>query len=76
MLNHFRQEKECLREENQQICEQLKLCRQDLLSADAKVEQIRTQAEEAKYHAQELINMEKRRRLDAEEDAKNQSEVR
>ena len=73
-LNQLRQERDILREENQQISEQLRVVREELMNADVKLEKMRQNSAEANVQAQEILATERRRRLDAEEDARLHSE--
>ncbi|XP_051174592.1 golgin-84 [Leptopilina boulardi] len=73
-LNQLRQEREVLREENQQVCEQLRLSREELIAADLKLENFRQKIIEISKQAQETIATERRRRLDAEDDARQHTE--
>ncbi|XP_058801609.1 golgin-84 isoform X2 [Phymastichus coffea] len=73
-LNQLRQEREVLREENRQIREKLRLARQEAIDAELNSEKVRQRAMEAGIQARESIANERRRRLDAEEDAKLRSE--
>ncbi|XP_076750580.1 golgin A5 isoform X1 [Xylocopa sonorina] len=73
-LNQLRQERDALRQENQQISEQLRVVREELMNADVKLERMRQKSAEANVQAQEILASEKRRRLDAEEDAKLHSD--
>lgn len=74
-LNQLRQERETLREENRQIREKLRLARQESIDADLNAEKVRQRAMEASIQARESVANERRRRLDAEEDAKLRSDV-
>ena len=73
-LNQLRQERDTLREENQQISEQLRIVREELMNADVKLEKMRQKSAETNIQTQEILATEKRRRLDAEEDARLHSE--
>ncbi|PBC28671.1 golgin-84 [Apis cerana] len=73
-LNQLRQERDILREENQQISEQLRIVREELMNADVKLEKMRQKSTEANVQAQEILATERRRRLDAEEDARLHSD--
>ncbi|KAK1135720.1 hypothetical protein K0M31_000301 [Melipona bicolor] len=73
-LNQLRQERDILREENQQCSEQLRIVREELINADVKLEKIRQKSAEANVQAQEILATERRRRLDAEEDARLHSD--
>lgn len=69
-LNQLRQERDTLREENQQISEQLRIVREELMNADVKLEKMRQESAETNIQTQEIVTTERRRRLDAEEDAR------
>ncbi|CAK9826389.1 Golgin subfamily A member 5 [Anthophora retusa] len=73
-LNQLRQERDVLREENQQISEQLRIVREELINADVKLEKMRQKSVEANIQTQEILATERRRRLDAEEDARLHSD--
>ena len=73
-LNQLRQERDTLREENQQISEQLRIVREELMNADVKLEKMRQKSAETNIQTQEILATERRRRLDAEEDARLHSE--
>ncbi|KOC67336.1 Golgin subfamily A member 5 [Habropoda laboriosa] len=73
-LNQLRQERDMLREENQQISEQLRIVREELINTDVKLEKMRQKSAEANVQTQEILATERRRRLDAEEDARLHSE--
>lgn len=73
-LNQLRQERDTLRQENQQVSEQLRVIREELMNADIKLEKVRQKSTEANIQAQEILATERRRRLDAEEDARLHSE--
>ncbi|OXU21932.1 hypothetical protein TSAR_010551 [Trichomalopsis sarcophagae] len=73
-LNQLRQERETLREENRQIREKLRLARQECIDADLNAEKVRQRAMEASIQARESVANERRKRLDAEEDAKLRSD--
>lgn len=73
-LNQLRQERDILRDESQQTSEQLRIVREELMNADSKLEKMRQKYAEANVQAQEILATEKRRRLDAEEDARLHSE--
>lgn len=64
-----------LREENEQICEQLRLAREELVAADIKLENMRQKAIEVSKQAQDSIAVERRKRIDAEEDARIHTEA-
>ncbi|XP_054006548.1 golgin-84 isoform X1 [Hylaeus anthracinus] len=69
-LNQLRQERDTLRVENQQISEQLRIVRGELMNADVKLEKMRQKSTETNIQTQEIVTTERRRRLDAEEDAR------
>lgn len=73
-LNQLRQERDILREENQQSSEQLRIVREELMNADVKLEKMRQKSAEANIQAQEILATERRRRLDVEEDARLHSD--
>ncbi|XP_076301167.1 golgin A5 [Lasioglossum baleicum] len=73
-LNQLRQERDTYREENQQVSEQLRIVREELMNADVKLEKTRQKIAEANIQTQEILTTERRRRLDAEEDARLHSE--
>ncbi|XP_076677083.1 golgin A5 [Andrena cerasifolii] len=73
-LNQLRQERDTLREENQQISEQLRIVREELMNADVKLEKMRQKSAETNIQTQEILATERHRRLDAEEDARLHSE--
>lgn len=75
-LNQLRQERESLREENQQICEQLRISREELIKADARFEESRRESALAVAQAQEAVVAERNRRLAMEDDSRSHSEVR
>ena len=70
-----RQEREVLRDENEQVCEQLRFAREELIAADLKLENMRQKTIEVSKQAQESIALERRKRIDAEEDARIHTEV-
>lgn len=74
-LLNGRQERDTLREENQQISEQLRIVREELMNADVKLEKMRQKSAETNIQTQEILATERHRRLDAEEDARLHSEV-
>ncbi|XP_011867092.1 PREDICTED: golgin-84 [Vollenhovia emeryi] len=73
-LNQLKQERDGVREENQQICQQLKMLREELANADLNLEKIRQKSVETNLQNQEILTSERRRRLEAEEDMKLHSE--
>ncbi|KAG7206477.1 hypothetical protein KM043_003822 [Ampulex compressa] len=73
-LNQLRHERDALREENLQISEQIRVVREELMHADLKLEKMRQKSMETSIQAQETLAVERRRRLDAEEDARLHSE--
>lgn len=73
-LNQLRQEREALREENQQLCDQLRISREELIGADAKLEQIRQEGALSMAQAHEAVVTERNRRLAIEEDSRHHSE--
>ena len=73
-LNQLRQERDTLREENQQISSQLRIVREELMNADVKLEKMRQKSAETNIQTQEILATERRRRLDTEEDARLHSE--
>lgn len=74
MLNH-RQERDSVREENQQMCQQLKVLREELINADLNLEKIKQKSAETNLQNQEILANERRRRLETEEDMRLHSEV-
>jgi len=74
ILNH-RQERDSVREENQQMCQQLKMLREELMNADLNLEKIRQKSAETNLQNQEILANERRRRLETEEDMRLHSEV-
>ncbi|XP_017755988.1 PREDICTED: golgin-84 [Eufriesea mexicana] len=73
-LNQLRQERDILREENQQCSEQLRIVHEELMNANVKLEKMRQKSAETNVQAQEIFATERRRRLDAEEDARLHSD--
>lgn len=73
-LNQLKQERDSVREENQQICQQLKMLREELINADLNLEKIRQKSVETNLQNQEILASERRRRLEAEEDMRLHSE--
>lgn len=72
---NYRQERDGVREENQQMCHQLKMLREELINADLNLEKIKQKSAETNLQNQEILTSERRRRLDAEEDVRLHSEV-
>lgn len=70
IMSICRQERDTLREENQQNSEQLRVVREELMNADLKLEKMRQKSAEGNIQAQEILTTERRRRLDIEEDAR------
>lgn len=64
-----------LREENLQTREKLRIARQELTEAELNAEKLRQRTMEASIQARESVANEKRRRFEAEEEAKLRSEV-
>ncbi|XP_011154634.1 golgin subfamily A member 5 [Harpegnathos saltator] len=73
-LNQLKQERDSVREENQQMCHQLKMLREELINADLNLEKIKQKSVETNLQNQEILASERRRRLDAEEDVRLRSE--
>ncbi|XP_025268182.1 golgin-84 isoform X1 [Camponotus floridanus] len=73
-LNQLKQECDSVREENQQMCQQLKTLREELISADLNLEKIKQKSMETNLQNQEILTNERHRRLEAEEDARLHSE--
>ncbi|XP_032686712.1 golgin subfamily A member 5 isoform X1 [Odontomachus brunneus] len=73
-LNQLKQERDAVREENQQMCHQLKILREELINADLNLEKIKQKSTETNLQNQEILANERRRRLDAEEDVRLHSE--
>ncbi|XP_020299405.1 golgin subfamily A member 5 isoform X2 [Pseudomyrmex gracilis] len=73
-LNQLQQERDSVREENQQMCQQLRTLREELINADLNLEKIRQKSAETNLRNQEILASERRRRLEAEEDVRLQSE--
>lgn len=71
-----RQERDSVREENQQLSQQLRTLREELINADLNLEKVRQKFAETNVRNQEILASERRRRLEAEEDVRLQSEVR
>lgn len=75
IITNHRQERDSVREENQQMCQQLKVLREELVNADLNLEKIRQKSVETNLQNQEILASEKRRRLETEEDMKLHSEA-
>ncbi|XP_011168566.2 golgin-84 isoform X1 [Solenopsis invicta] len=73
-LNQLKQERDSVREENQQMCQQLKILREELANADLNLEKIKQKSAETNLQNQEILASERRRRLEAEDDMKLHSE--
>lgn len=73
-LNQLKQERDSVREENQQMCQQLKMLREELVNADLNLEKIRQKSAETNLQNQEILASERRRRLETEEDMRLHSE--
>ncbi|KAL0118860.1 hypothetical protein PUN28_009472 [Cardiocondyla obscurior] len=73
-LNQLKQERDSVREENQQMCQQLKLLREELVNTDLNLEKIKQKSAETNLQNQEILANERRRRLEAEEDMRLHSE--
>ncbi|XP_046609401.1 golgin-84 [Neodiprion virginianus] len=73
-LDQIRQEREALREENQQLCDQLRIAREELVNADTKLEQSRQDTAMAAVQIQETLALERNRRLAIEEDSRHHAE--
>lgn len=58
------------------MCQQLRTLREELINADLNLEKIRQKSAETNLRNQEILASERRRRLEAEEDVRLQSEVR
>lgn len=71
----FRQECGVLRDENLQVREQLRLVREELTNADLRIEETSRKSVEASREAYEVVSAERRKRLEAEEDARVHLEV-
>lgn len=74
-MHYYRQERDSVREENQQMCQQLKILREELANADLNLEKIKQKSAETNLQNQEILASERRRRLEAEDDMKLHSEV-
>lgn len=73
-LNQLKQERDSVREENQQMCQQLKILREELINTDLNLEKIRQKSAETNLQNQEILASERRRRLETEEDMRLHSE--
>ncbi|XP_015112366.1 golgin-84 [Diachasma alloeum] len=73
-LKQLRQECNALRHENQQVGEQLRIAREELVTADLKIEEMSRKFGVSSREMQEIISGEKRKRVEAEEDARAQME--
>ncbi|KAG5306995.1 GOGA5 protein, partial [Acromyrmex insinuator] len=73
-LNQLKQERDIVREENQQMCQQLKMLREELMNADLNLEKIRQKLAETNLQNQEILASERRRRVETEEDMRLHSE--
>lgn len=73
-LNQLRQERDTLREENQQTHEQLRLVREELNNSDLNLEKMRQRYNEINLKFQEIFTTERQRRQDAEEVARLHTE--
>ncbi|XP_012222176.1 golgin-84 isoform X1 [Linepithema humile] len=73
-LNQLKQERDSVREENQQMCQQLRMLREEMINADLNLEKIRQKSVETNLQNQEILTNERRRRLEAEEDLRLHSE--
>ncbi|KAL6264822.1 hypothetical protein P5V15_004917 [Pogonomyrmex californicus] len=73
-LNQLKQERDNVREENQQISQQLKMLREEMINADLNLEKIRQKSAETNLQNQEILASERRRRIEAEEDVRQHSE--
>ncbi|EZA52715.1 hypothetical protein DMN91_001960 [Ooceraea biroi] len=73
-LNQLKQERDSIGEENQQVSQQLRLLREEMVNADLNLEKIRQKSAEANLQNQEILTGERRRRLEAEEDVRLRSE--
>ncbi|XP_050454420.1 golgin-84 isoform X2 [Cataglyphis hispanica] len=73
-LNQLKQERDSIREENQQLCQQLKTLHEELINADLNLEKIKQKSMEKNLENQEILASERHRRLEAEEDARMHTE--
>lgn len=64
-----------MREENQQVREQLRLSREELTNVDLKIEEASRKAIDATREAHEIVSVERRRRIESEEEAQLHLEV-
>lgn len=69
-LQQLRQECNVLRQENQQVCEQLKIAKDELVNADLKFEETNRKITQANREAHDIILNERKKRTEAEEDSK------
>ncbi|KAK2581612.1 hypothetical protein KPH14_002116 [Odynerus spinipes] len=73
-LNQLKQERDVLREENQQTHEQLRMVRDELSNSDLNLEKMRQRYNEINLKFQEIFTAERQRRQDAEEVARLHTE--
>ncbi|KMQ85061.1 golgin subfamily a member 5-like protein [Lasius niger] len=73
-LNQLKQECDSVREENQQMSQQLKTLHEELRNTDLNLEKMRQKSMETNLQNQEILTSERHRRLEAEEDARMHSE--
>lgn len=73
-LNQLKQECESVREENQQLSQQIKTLHEELRNADLNLEKIKQKSMETNLQNQEILTSERHRRLEAEEDARKHCE--
>ncbi|XP_029178032.1 golgin-84 isoform X2 [Nylanderia fulva] len=73
-LNQLKQECESVREENQQLSQQIKTLHEELRNADINLEKIKQKSMETNLKNQEILTSERHRRLEAEEDARKHCE--
>ncbi|KAK0096657.1 hypothetical protein PV326_004797 [Microctonus aethiopoides] len=73
-LHQLKQECIVLREENDQVCKQLKIAREDLVNADLKIEETSRKIALANREAHEIILAERQKRTEAEDDARSHVE--
>lgn len=73
-LNQLRQECTLLRSENQSYIEQLKVSKEELINADIKIEETYRKYDNANREIQENLIIERKKRIEAEEDSKQQSD--
>ncbi|XP_008545397.1 golgin-84 [Microplitis demolitor] len=69
-LNQLNQECDSLRQENQQLCRQLKVAQEELINADLKIEEINKKIIATNRETYEIISSEKKKRVEAEEDTR------